>query len=326
MVTLSWTSRLATLRVSGLLDSLPERNLDRHPRFARELLDKAAPFLARIDIVGSTRARFRSRSDDGSGMAFADRASNRVGSSSPESNSPTRNAIHRKEIRHASQEPTCLPIGATTGFQTGWRSRCVQVQMIGRSGMQPMVEESKKVHLAGVGDLTLRRVLDDDHRSIESLARRGFATRLAKPGLTPWSWTQSPDPRACLLKHAFGLFREPCGTEGARALGLASLRVPADEPQVGLIRLLVDPAFRGLGIGRLLIEHLEACAQHEGLACLKARTWSANVAMLALARRTGFRVRRLFGDEPVLLVRTLGSKALLNAGSRQSKAAELQAR
>ncbi len=198
--------------------------------------------------------------------------------------------------------------------------------MTGRSGMQPMVEESKKVHLAGVGDLTLRRVLDDDHRSIESLAHRGIATHLAEPGLTPWSWTRSPDLRSCLLDHAFGLFREPCGTEAARALGLASLRIPADEPQVGLIRLLVDPAYRGLGIGRLLIEHLEACAQREGLACLKARTWSANVAMLALARRTGFRIRRLFGDEPVLLVRTLGRKALLNAGSRQSKAAELQTR
>ncbi|TDO54853.1 ribosomal protein S18 acetylase RimI-like enzyme [Kribbella sp. VKM Ac-2527] len=60
-------------------------------------------------------------------------------------------------------------------------------------------------------------------------------------------------------------------------------------PGVGEIkRLYVDPAFRGWGLSRLLLTHLESQARAQGLTTLRLETGTEQHAALALYTRHGY--------------------------------------
>ena len=61
-------------------------------------------------------------------------------------------------------------------------------------------------------------------------------------------------------------------------------------------RLYVDPTRRGHGIGRLILEALEAHARHAGVRVLRLETGIKQAAALGLYRAAGFVDRDAFGD------------------------------
>jgi GNAT superfamily N-acetyltransferase len=63
-------------------------------------------------------------------------------------------------------------------------------------------------------------------------------------------------------------------------------------------RMWVDAAARGLGVGRRLLETLEAEARNFGLRTLRLETNRSLVEAQALYRRTGYREVAPFNDEP----------------------------
>lgn len=88
-----------------------------------------------------------------------------------------------------------------------------------------------------------------------------------------------------------------------RAVGFASLRlVPYlsdDLPHAELTELYVDPAFRRRGIGRALLERVEALAVKRGAAELVLLTGRNNHEAQAFYRALGFRDAALAMDKPL---------------------------
>jgi putative acetyltransferase len=74
---------------------------------------------------------------------------------------------------------------------------------------------------------------------------------------------------------------------GALMLGAAG--------QGELKRMFVDPAVRGHGIGRALLDAIEAAARAEGVRLLQLETGIHNHAAISLYRRCGYRERGPFG-------------------------------
>ncbi|MEZ5773471.1 MAG: GNAT family N-acetyltransferase [Hyphomicrobiaceae bacterium] len=63
-------------------------------------------------------------------------------------------------------------------------------------------------------------------------------------------------------------------------------------------RMFVHPDCRGLRIGRLLLERIEATARAEGLGLLRLETGDVSHEALRLYERGGFARRGAFGDYP----------------------------
>ncbi len=61
-------------------------------------------------------------------------------------------------------------------------------------------------------------------------------------------------------------------------------------------RMFVAPSERGLGLGRRLLEQVEAEARAAGLPLLRLETGTAQPEALGLYRATGYRERGPFGD------------------------------
>ena len=67
-------------------------------------------------------------------------------------------------------------------------------------------------------------------------------------------------------------------------------------------RMYVRPAFRGLGLGKLMIEHLVAYAREQGVGCLRLETGIHQVEAIGLYERMGFERIGPFGayrDDPL---------------------------
>jgi putative acetyltransferase len=82
-----------------------------------------------------------------------------------------------------------------------------------------------------------------------------------------------------------------------RAVGCGAL-VLSDDRSGEIKRMIVDAAVRGQGIGRAILEALEAAAMQESLRVIRLETGPANVDALALYRRYGYRERGPFGTYP----------------------------
>lgn len=82
---------------------------------------------------------------------------------------------------------------------------------------------------------------------------------------------------------------------GDRTLGCAALRV--DPQGYGEVkRMYVDEDARGLGLGRRLLDRLEAEARDAGLEMLRLETGARSRAAVGLYRAAGFVDRGPFGD------------------------------
>jgi putative acetyltransferase len=63
-----------------------------------------------------------------------------------------------------------------------------------------------------------------------------------------------------------------------------------------LKRMYVRPQFRGLGFGRLMLDHLADCARSHGVSVLRLETGIHQAAAIALYERAGFRQIPPFGN------------------------------
>ncbi|MGC4086433.1 MAG: GNAT family N-acetyltransferase [Polyangiaceae bacterium] len=78
---------------------------------------------------------------------------------------------------------------------------------------------------------------------------------------------------------------------GEQRVGFAILR-PAGRERAELLAIAVVETERGRGVGRALIERVEAAARARGAAGITLHTADANVAAIDLFRKRGFRVAR----------------------------------
>ena len=88
-----------------------------------------------------------------------------------------------------------------------------------------------------------------------------------------------------------------------RAAGCGGLMIVGDE-YVEIKRMWVRPAFRGRGLGRLMLDHLVSHARARGLAVIRLETGIHQREAIALYERSGFRRIPPFGpyrDDPVSL-------------------------
>ena len=94
-----------------------------------------------------------------------------------------------------------------------------------------------------------------------------------------------PDPDAHLFRPPLGIFL--LARDGDRVLGCVSLKELA--PGIGEVkRLWIDPAARGQGLGRQLMESVEDAARAMGLVSLQLDTNAALTEAIALYTRTGW--------------------------------------
>src|ERR1051326_7499709 len=104
------------------------------------------------------------------------------------------------------------------------------------------------------------------------------------------------------LSELPGAYASPGGTlllaeEDDRVAGCVALRQL--NPVTGeMKRLYVRPAFRGLGLGRLLVERVIAAARTRGYERLCLDTLPRLHEALAMYRRFGFRQIPAYGDNP----------------------------
>lgn len=82
-------------------------------------------------------------------------------------------------------------------------------------------------------------------------------------------------------------------------LALARLTRTGDDGSAEFALLVVDQ-WQGLGLGRLMMEHLVEAARRVGVRWLYGDMLADNDAMRAVVRRAGFRVRTVPGDAAVL--------------------------
>jgi DNA-binding MarR family transcriptional regulator/GNAT superfamily N-acetyltransferase len=81
------------------------------------------------------------------------------------------------------------------------------------------------------------------------------------------------------------------------AIGCGAVKHHAGAPSE-IKRMWIAPAARGLGLGRRLLEHLEACAQSSGARAARIETSAVLTEALALYRSTGWVEVPAFNDEP----------------------------
>ena len=78
-----------------------------------------------------------------------------------------------------------------------------------------------------------------------------------------------------------------CGTVRRLADGVGEIK-----------RMWVDPAVRGVGLGRRLLAHLEQLAAAQGLSLIRLDTNAALTEAIALYDRSGYRRIRRYNDNP----------------------------
>src|SRR5437899_460621 len=79
------------------------------------------------------------------------------------------------------------------------------------------------------------------------------------------------------------------------AVGCGAL-VLGNEGRAEIKRMFVDPASRGQGVGRALLEAIEETARREGVNLLQLETGTGNREALGLYRRCGYRECGPFGS------------------------------
>jgi diamine N-acetyltransferase len=146
-------------------------------------------------------------------------------------------------------------------------------------------------------DITLRAGTPEDATTISALAIQVFLDTYAPDGVRP------DLAREALREYAAEAFdarlretqrRFVLAERGTALLGFAELKLANDAAPAGgamgaeLIRLYVQPAAQGAGLGRQLIRAAEALASEAGLAALWLTAWDGNQRALAFYAREGY--------------------------------------
>jgi GNAT superfamily N-acetyltransferase len=96
--------------------------------------------------------------------------------------------------------------------------------------------------------------------------------------------------------------RPPCGEFfvaylRSQAIGCGAVKHHAEQP-AEIKRMWISPTVRGLGLGRRLLQTLEACALAGGARLARIETSAVLVEALSLYRSTGWVEVPAFNDEP----------------------------
>lgn len=104
--------------------------------------------------------------------------------------------------------------------------------------------------------------------------------------ITAYAGEPTADPGRVVLALRDG---EPvaCGTVRRLAAGVGEIK-----------RMWVDPAARGVGLGRRMLAHLEHVAAAQGLVLIRLDTNAALVEAIALYDRSGYRRIPRYNDNP----------------------------
>ncbi|HYF20785.1 MAG TPA: GNAT family N-acetyltransferase [Ramlibacter sp.] len=156
-----------------------------------------------------------------------------------------------------------------------------------------MSTSSPSSHPAPAG-VAIRPIRPDDLARelafVQGLSRRtGYQRLMSSRRLTMAELrrftTIDPEHEAALVAVA---------DHGRRQVGVA--RYVEQETGEAEFALVLADDWQGRGLGRVLLEQLIDTARAHGLRALVGTTFSQNVPMLALARKLGFRTRRVPGN------------------------------
>lgn len=89
--------------------------------------------------------------------------------------------------------------------------------------------------------------------------------------------------------------------ENARVLAYGLLRGWNEGYAVPSLGIAVDPASRGRGLGRLMMEYLEAMARHRGAPSIRLRVHKDNARAIAMYQRRGYAMHPDDGDARLLV-------------------------
>lgn len=128
-------------------------------------------------------------------------------------------------------------------------------------------------------DLGIRTRKGSDKAFIAALAREAFGE--FSPGSARHTVAMSEEPHARTL----------VAVQGRERLGFAVVRVGRDRI-ARLDAIAVDAGWRGRGVGRQLLCHVEVHARERGAVRLELATAEANLAALDLFLKEGYRIER----------------------------------
>ncbi len=128
-----------------------------------------------------------------------------------------------------------------------------------------------------------RHCLDAYYAELATLFENGFEV------------ARSRDPLAADLRRPRGAFL--VATDKDRALGCIGLKGDGS-PLAEIKRMWVDPAMRGSGLARKLIDAAEAIAVELGITTLRLDTNRALPAAVAMYRAWGWQQITPFNDDP----------------------------
>ena len=131
--------------------------------------------------------------------------------------------------------------------------------------------------------MRIRRVEPDEWRLLRDVRLRALAEAPYAFATTHSEAASQPDP------YWHGMLRQPAwiAEEKEEWLGMVRAR-PEDEETAHLISMWVDPAARGAGVGRRLVEAVVEWAQAQGLRRVVLWVAEGNAAAETLYRSTGF--------------------------------------
>jgi L-amino acid N-acyltransferase YncA len=163
--------------------------------------------------------------------------------------------------------------------------------------------------------VTIRDARADDAGPVSAIYNAGIAGRQAT------FETRPRDPEEILAWLERGLPFLVAENGDGRVLGFARVTPYSDRPfygGIGEFGVYVDPAARGQGIGRRLLDELAAEAERRGMYKLTSRVFTTNAASRAVHRAAGFEevgLKRFHGrldgewKHCVLVERLLGDAA-----------------
>ncbi|KQV53259.1 hypothetical protein ASC95_10910 [Pelomonas sp. Root1217] len=145
--------------------------------------------------------------------------------------------------------------------------------------------------------ITLRAGTPDDATTISALAIQVFLDTYATEGVRPdlarealrEYATEAFDLRLREPQRRFVLAERDTGLLGFAELTLTDQAAPAGQcTGAELVRLYVQPAAQGMGLGRRLIGAAQALAAEAGLDALWLTAWDGNQRALAFYAREGY--------------------------------------
>ena len=163
--------------------------------------------------------------------------------------------------------------------------------------------------------MTIRAARPDDAGAIAALYNAGIAERQATFETRP----RAPGEIAAWFEPGLPFLVAENGD--GRVLGFARVTPYSDRPfygGIGEFGVYVDPAARGQGLGRRLLDELAAEAERRGMYKLTSRVFTTNAASRAVHRAAGFEevgLKRFHGrldgewKHCVLVERLLGDAA-----------------